>query len=73
MVYRRRLGAHADMPLADVNGDDLNGLRAAAEEIGICAATLSRIESGCPPSLDVFRKLCLWGGWDANELLGLKK
>lgn len=48
------------------------GLRKAAREIGISPATLSRIESGKAPDLKTFRKLCLWLGKSADDLLGLK-
>ena len=36
------------------------GLRAAAREIGVSAATLSRIENGKQPDLGTFEKLCRW-------------
>jgi len=46
------------------------GVRAAAAEIGISAATLSRIESGKQPDLDTFARICKWLGIDAGEVLG---
>ena len=36
------------------------GVRQAAREIGVSAATLSRIENGKQPDLDTFAKLCRW-------------
>lgn len=36
------------------------GLRALAAEIGISAATLSRIEQGNLPDIDTYIKLCDW-------------
>jgi transcriptional regulator with XRE-family HTH domain len=36
------------------------GIRAAAGEIGVSAATLSRIEHGRVPDLDTLRKVCRW-------------
>jgi transcriptional regulator with XRE-family HTH domain len=47
------------------------GVRAAAKEIGISAATLSRVERGFLPDLETFRKICQWLGLDASEVLGL--
>jgi transcriptional regulator with XRE-family HTH domain len=38
------------------------GVRAAAKEIGISHATLSRIERGHLPDLENYRKICLWLG-----------
>ena len=38
-------------------------LRAAAKEIGISAATLSRIERGEKPDIDNFVKICIWAEW----------
>jgi len=49
------------------------GLRETAREIGISAATLSRVERGGVPDIDSFRKLCLWLDKSADELLGLRK
>mgnify|MGYP003577375135 CR=1 FL=1 len=46
------------------------GVRATAKEIGISAATLSRVERGYLPDLDTFRKICAWLGVDPGEVLG---
>jgi transcriptional regulator with XRE-family HTH domain len=48
------------------------GVRVVASEIGISAATLSRIERGYTSDIDTFRKVCLWLGIDAGEFLGGK-
>jgi transcriptional regulator with XRE-family HTH domain len=48
-----------------------HGVRTAAKEIGISAATLSRVERGFLPDLETFRKICKWLGLDAGEVLGL--
>lgn len=37
--------------------------RAAAEEIGITAGTLHRLEKGGKPHIDVFVSICFWAGW----------
>jgi DNA-binding Xre family transcriptional regulator len=46
------------------------GVRAAAKEIGISAATLSRVESGKQPDLATFAKICDWLEIDPGEVLG---
>ena len=46
------------------------GIRAAAKDIGISPATLSRIENGNVPDIDTFKKLCDWLEVDAGEVLG---
>jgi transcriptional regulator with XRE-family HTH domain len=46
------------------------GVRAAAKEIGISAATLSRVENGHLPDLENFRLICQWLGVDPNRILG---
>ena len=46
-----------------------NGVRHAAKEIGISAATLSRIENGKQPDLDTFAKLCRWLDVSPSEFL----
>ena len=46
------------------------GIRAAAGEIGISPATLSRIENGRVPDIDTLRKVCAWVGVDAAAYLG---
>lgn len=38
------------------------GIRAAAKEIGISHATLSRIERGHLPDLENYQKICTWLG-----------
>jgi len=47
------------------------GVRAAAGEIGISAATLSRIENGRVPDLDTLKKVCAWVGIDPASYLGM--
>jgi transcriptional regulator with XRE-family HTH domain len=46
------------------------GIRAVAGEIGISAATLSRIENGRLPDLDTLRKVCRWLGVDPAGYFG---
>ncbi|HZP75429.1 MAG TPA: helix-turn-helix transcriptional regulator [Pseudolabrys sp.] len=46
------------------------GIRAAAGEIGISPATLSRIENGRVPDLDTLKKVCRWLEVDPSEYLG---
>lgn len=46
------------------------GVRAAAKEIGISAATLSRVENGYLPDLQNFSLICQWLGIDPNKILG---
>jgi transcriptional regulator with XRE-family HTH domain len=48
------------------------GVRAAAEEIGISPATLSRIENGQIPDLQTFAKICRWLNVDPARFLGMK-
>lgn len=40
------------------------GIRQAAQEIGISAATLSRVENSKIPDLGTFEKICRWLGDD---------
>jgi transcriptional regulator with XRE-family HTH domain len=47
------------------------GVRAVAREIGISAATYSRVENNNMPDLETFRKLCEWVAIDPNEILGV--
>ena len=47
-------------------------LREVAEEIGISAATLMRIESGRTPDVETFGKVCRWLGIDPGEFLGFE-
>lgn len=46
------------------------GIRAAAQEVGISPATLSRIENGNMPDLETFAKICRWLDRDPREFLG---
>jgi transcriptional regulator with XRE-family HTH domain len=46
------------------------GVRAAAKEIGVSAATLSRVENGHLPDLQNFGLICQWLGVDTNRILG---
>lgn len=46
------------------------GIRAAAKEIGISPATLSRIETGKQPDLSSFKLLCKWLKIDPSVALG---
>ena len=46
------------------------GVRAAAKEIGISPATLSRVENGHLPDLENFRLICKWINVDPNQILG---
>lgn len=46
------------------------GVRAAAKEIGISAATLSRVENGHLPDLQNFQLICQWLDIDPNKILG---
>lgn len=47
------------------------GVRAAALEVGVSSATLSRVENGHMPDLETFAKICRWLGRDPREFLGL--
>lgn len=48
------------------------GVRAAAIEVGVSPATLSRIENGHVPDLETFGKICRWLDEDPAIYLGLK-
>jgi transcriptional regulator with XRE-family HTH domain len=48
------------------------GIRAAAVEIGVSPATLSRVERGFLPDLETFSKICEWVGVDPANVLGVK-
>ena len=48
------------------------GVRAAAKEIGISPATLSRIENGHVPDLTTFAAVCRWLGEDPATFLGMQ-
>ena len=47
------------------------GIRAAAKEIGISPATLSRIEAGKQPDLTSFKLICKWLNLDPSAALGV--
>lgn len=47
------------------------GIREVAEEIGISAATLSRVERGKLPDLITFQKICKWLRIDPAQVLDL--
>jgi len=49
------------------------GVRAAAADVGISSATLSRVENGHMPDLETFAKICLWLGKDPRDFLGFEK
>jgi transcriptional regulator with XRE-family HTH domain len=46
------------------------GIRAAAGEIGISAATLSRVERGHLPDSRTLGKICVWVGVDPAAVIG---
>ena len=46
------------------------GVRAAAKEIGISHATLSRVERGFMPDLANYRRICRWLGVDVDTVVG---
>lgn len=48
------------------------GVRAAAMDVGVSAATLSRVENGHMPDLETFAKICRWLDRDPREFLGLE-
>lgn len=48
------------------------GVRAAATDVGISPATLSRVENGHMPDLVTFAKICRWLNRDPREFLGLE-
>lgn len=48
------------------------GVRAAAAEIGVSAATLSRVERGHVPDIGTFTKICEWLHVNPNEFLGVE-
>jgi transcriptional regulator with XRE-family HTH domain len=49
------------------------GVRAAAADVGVSAATLSRVENGHMPDLETFAKICRWLDRDPREFLGLEE
>jgi transcriptional regulator with XRE-family HTH domain len=48
------------------------GVRAAAKDIGISPATLSRVENGHVPDLATFAAICRWLGEDPAQFLGMQ-
>lgn len=48
------------------------GIRAAAAEVGVGPATLSRIENGQMPDLQTFVRVCRWLELDPADFLGLR-
>ena len=48
------------------------GIRKVAEQIGISAATLSRVERGHLPDLETFGKICNWLQMDPKLVLNVK-
>lgn len=48
------------------------GVRAAAREIGVGSATLSRIENGHVPDLATFALVCNWLEEDPSQFLGMR-
>jgi transcriptional regulator with XRE-family HTH domain len=47
------------------------GIREVAGEIGVSAATLSRVERGKLPDLETFGKICKWLRVDPASVLGI--
>jgi len=47
------------------------GIREVAKEIGVSAATLSRVERSNLPDLETFAKICEWMEVDPAEVLGI--
>ena len=47
------------------------GIRQAAKDVGVSAATLSRVENGKIPDLETFGKICRWLGDDPSSYLGV--
>lgn len=47
------------------------GVRAAAEQVGISSATLSRVENGHLPDLQTFAKICRWLEVDPARFFGM--
>lgn len=46
-------------------------VRDVANEVGISASTLSRVERGYLPDLENFPKICRWLNLDPGEVLGM--
>lgn len=49
------------------------GVRAAALDADVSAATFSRVENGNLPDLETFAKLCRWVDRDPREFLGIAR
>lgn len=47
-------------------------MREVAQEIGISAPTLMRIENGRTPDVETFGKVCRWLGTDPGDFLGFE-
>ena len=47
------------------------GIRQVAEEIGISAATLTRVEGGRLPDIATFQKICTWLHVNPAEILDI--
>lgn len=47
------------------------GIRAAAKEIGISHATISRVERGYMPDLANYRRICRWLGINVEDVTGV--
>ena len=47
------------------------GVRAAAKEIGISHATLSRVERGFMPDMANYRRICRWLGIAVEDVVGV--
>lgn len=48
------------------------GIREAAKEVGVSAATLSRVENNKVPDLATFGRICEWLGDDPSTYLGIR-
>ena len=48
------------------------GIREAASEVGVSAATLSRVENKKVPDLETFGRICEWLGDDPSTYLGIR-
>jgi len=49
------------------------GVRELAKEVGISAATFSRVNNGNPPDLETFFKFCFWMGKNPNDFYNKNK
>lgn len=54
--------------IVEKRGD--KGVRAAAKEMGLSSATLSRVENGYLPDIKNFQLICKWLKIDPNQILG---